>query len=93
LEVAQQKEWLQKANDNEWTVSELRINMRKSLAEYNEIEDENVSSSFNLVAWSQEGIRWLKQESRKIPLDKWSDERKQLIKKDLEPIVEVYNKL
>jgi hypothetical protein len=93
LEVSEQKKWLEKANENEWTVSELRINMRKTLAEYNEIEDEPLSPSFNLVAWSQEGVRWLKQEIRKAPVDNWPEERKQLIKKDLEPLIEFYNKL
>jgi hypothetical protein len=67
--------------------------MRKTLAEYNEIEDDQLSSSFNLVAWSQEGVRWLRQEIRKSPVDSWSEERKNLIKKDLEPLIEFYNKL
>jgi hypothetical protein len=93
LEITEQKKWLEKANENEWTVSELRINMRKTLAEYNEIEDDPLSPSFNLVAWSQEGVRWLKQEIRKSPVDSWSQERKSLIKKDLEPLIEFYNKL
>lgn len=92
LSVSEQKRWLTKALDNEWTVSELRINMRKTMAEYSE-ESETSTKSFNLVSWSQEGLRWLKQETRKTPIEEWSDERRELIKKDLEPIVEIYQKL
>ena len=62
------------------------------MAEYSE-ENEVSTKSFNLVSWSQEGLRWLKQEVRKNPIEEWSDERRELIKKDLEPIVEIYQKL
>jgi hypothetical protein len=65
--------------------------MRKSLAEYS--EEDTYSKSFNLVSWTQEGLRWLKQEVRKNPIENWSNERKGLIKKDLEPIVEIYKSL
>jgi hypothetical protein len=93
LPVAEQKKWLNKALENEWAVSELRINMRKSMAEYQNDDEEIGAKSFNLMSWTQEGIRWLKSESRKAPIDQWSEDRKRLIKKDLEPIVEIYNKL
>jgi len=66
--------------------------MRKSLAEYNSDDDET-TKSFNLVSWTQEGVRWLRQETRKAPVENWSSERRDLIKKDLEPIVEFYGKL
>ena len=92
LSVPEQKKWLNQALENEWTVSELRINMRKSIAEYGEDEGEP-HKSFNLVSWTQEGVRWLRQEIRKNPVEKWSEERRELIKKDLEPIVEFYSKL
>lgn len=91
LEPAEQKVWLAKALEFHWTVSELRVNMRKNLAEYS--EDDSYSKSFNLVSWTQEGLRWLKQEARKNPIENWGEERKILIKKDLEPIVEIYNAL
>ena len=91
--MADQKKWLNKALENEWAVSELRINMRKSMAEYQNDDEEIGAKSFNLMSWTQEGIRWLKSESRKAPIDQWSEDRKRLIKKDLEPIVEIYNKL
>ena len=92
LAVVEQKKWLTQALENEWTVSELRINMRKSLAEYSSDDDET-TKSFNLVSWTQEGVRWLRQEIRKTPVENWSSERRDLIKKDLEPIVEFYGKL
>ena len=86
-----QKVWLTKALEQEWTVSELRVNMRKSLAEYS--EEDTYSKSFNLVSWTQEGLRWLKQEVRKNPIENWSDERRGLIKKDLEPFYQFYKSL
>jgi hypothetical protein len=92
LPVVEQKKWLTQALENEWTVSELRINMRKSLAEYSSDDDET-TKSFNLVSWTQVGVRWLRQETRKAPVENWSSERRDLIKKDLEPIVEFYGKL
>jgi hypothetical protein len=88
----QQKKWLEKALESEWTVSELRINMRKTSAEYSD-EDDSAPKAFNLVSWTQEGIRWLKQETRKTPIENWGSERRELIKKDLEPIVEIYQRL
>ena len=91
LSPEDQKVWLTKALEQEWTVSELRVNMRKSLAEYS--EEDTYSKSFNLVSWTQEGLRWFKQEVRKNPIENWSNERKVLIKKDLEPIVEIYKSL
>jgi len=92
LSIGDQKKWLKQALENEWTVSELRINMRKSLAEYSDTDDDSVKS-FNLVSWTQEGVRWLRQETRKAPVEQWSADRRGLIKKDLEPIVEFYSKL
>lgn len=93
LSTADQKRWLNKALENEWSVSELRINMRKDMAEYKDNTEEIGSKSFNLVSWSQEGIRWIKSEARKNPIEDWPEERRRLIKKDLEPIVEIYNRL
>lgn len=93
LSPSDQKKWLNKAMENEWSVSELRVNMRKDMAEYKDDTEEIGSKSFNLVSWSQEGIRWIKSETRKNPIEDWSEERRRLIKKDLEPIVEIYNKL
>jgi len=91
LSIGDQKKWLKQAIDADWTVSELRINMRMSIAEYG-AGDEHIRS-FNLVSWTQEGVRWLRQEIRKNPVENWSADRRGLIKKDLEPIVEFYGKL
>jgi hypothetical protein len=91
LSIGDQKKWLKQALDADWTVSELRINMRMSIAEYG-AGDEHVRS-FNFVSWTQEGVRWLRQEIRKTPVENWSADRRDLIKKDLEPIVEFYGKL
>jgi hypothetical protein len=58
-----------------------------------ERQDEKGGHHFNVMRWTQEGTRWFKKEMERTPLQSWPAERRALLKKDLRPLVELYQQL
>jgi dipeptidyl aminopeptidase/acylaminoacyl peptidase len=88
----QQKRWLALAQVNNWSVSELRSEMRKAGAEGQPIAERG-SVSFSISAWANDGQRWIRIRENAAPVNLWPEEQRTAIKDQLRPIVEFYNKL
>lgn len=88
LEPKRQAHWLTKADAEGWSVAELRQAIRADAGNLRH-EPNKADGAFNTQIWALDFSRWAKAED---PKD-WPQERRELIKKDLEPIVEFYGKL
>lgn len=90
-EIKDKAKWLRKAQENNWTVSELRRAIRESGAEFH--DNERSRNAFNVMKWAMDGVRWLKTEMNTKPIEQWPKEQREAIKKDLQPLIEIYEKL
>lgn len=85
LPAPEQKKWLDKAEEEGWSKSDLRCELRKSQATMG--KDKPVSVGFVLNAWVTQGLRFL----RSTDLD--DEERRENIKRTLKPLVDVWQTL
>jgi len=88
LEPVQQNEWLARAVEKSWNVPEMRREMRRGapLA----LDRDEKASTFNVVRWAREGARWFAKESDISSPETWSEERREALRQDLEPLVRAY---
>lgn len=86
LDAPQQDEWLNKAEANQWSVHELRRNLRLELRTE---EPERITVGFSPQTWALELILF----ERKNPCDKWPASQRAAMKEELKPIVEIYERL
>jgi len=89
LEPKEQRKWLLLAKKNDWPVTELRQAMRRAAASVS-YDGSKWSGGFQVFSWVKDGLRWFTQELPDIQKD---PERRALLKKDLAPLVEIYNRL
>ena len=89
---ADQDEWLGKASEEKWTVSELRRAIRASKALYagDGGEAKGLDAVFNPVRVKLDFARWL---SKQGPVGEWGKERREAIKRDLEPLAKFWGEL
>lgn len=83
----EQGQWLKKAELEEWSVSELRQAIRAEAGEYSDARAIAVSKGPTRLLLDLN--RWAKSED----VSQWPKERKEAVKRDLEPLVELWRKL
>lgn len=82
-----QTHWLALANENKWSVSQLRQAIRASQAEVRDSESNGTAPTFS--KWITDGMRWF----RSHDVTKMPSDQREAIKKELKPIVELYERL
>jgi hypothetical protein len=90
LPEAEQLEFLELAEKQEMTRSEIRQAIRKSDAD---MPTGRQASRFNPLKWVVNGMAWFNSQARTEPIERWNPERRAMLKNDLKPLVELYNKL
>jgi len=91
LEVAflkdkrEQDKWLKLARDADLSVSELRMEIRRTGAQHE--AERGDSAQWTITRGIQEIIRWFEAESAKQPIAEWSQARREAIAGDLLPLV------
>jgi hypothetical protein len=94
LPAKKQATFLKEAATKKWSVAQLRAAVRMDSSQYGrERAAEAGGSRFNIMRWTQEGIRWLQRETRAQPVASWPLERRRLLKRDLQPLIAVYEQL
>lgn len=91
LEPKKQDKWLRKAEENQWSHTDLRKEIRADGAEW--AEPQGKPFGFIFSKWATDGLRWFRREAEKTPVEEWSPERREAVKKDLRPLVEFYERL
>jgi hypothetical protein len=87
----EQKTWLAKAEQNHWSVSDLRIAIRRGKGEY---ATELAHVDFNPVSNWLEEDRWFKRWEQQQPIYKWPiEQRKKLVEEMESKVIPWYNKL
>lgn len=88
LKPKEQKKWLEKAEAEKWSVSDLRRAIRQAGADPNAKMNDHTpfNSPTNKI---REAYNWLTRQ----PDDFWTPEIKQLWKKELEPFAKLYQKI
>lgn len=94
-EPEMQRDWLKKAEANKLSVSRLRksINFGRLATDDEMSGDPSDRGTVTYLALINRIRRWWTQENEKLGVDKWDTERKQELKADLQPIVDIYNQL
>jgi hypothetical protein len=92
LPEAKRNKYLNMAEDNGWSVADLREHIRTNEADYAKDKDPG-TSGFNPLAWATQGIRWFKQRMNDKPIAQWPSAQRAALKHDLKPIVEIYEQL
>lgn len=83
----EQGKLLQEAQEKDWTVSELRVYIRRSQAVKKRSNAKVLG--FLPTAWIAQGLRWFRQQD----FDSWTKESKAALCLLLKPLVEIYNRL
>ena len=95
LEPEDQQQWLAVAQKNDLSVRRLRmsINMGRvvSIDEMN--GDPADCGRPNYMTWLNKLLHWWTNRIKNDPVDKWDDQDRQRLKRDLEPWVKIYNEL
>jgi hypothetical protein len=89
----QQQHWLALAVEGKWTVSQLRQAMRAAQADDKPKDTDNSMGGFSVAGWVMKGALWFKQRMNATPIEQWPKEQKDAIKEQLQPIVDVYQRL
>jgi len=85
-----QIKYLDLAEKNEWSVSELRQRIREDQStEDEEVCEQQSTVGFIPRVWVLEGVRSL----RNAKVEAWPREKKAALREELKPIVELYNQL
>lgn len=90
LAPKEQKSWLNKADKERWSVSQLRQAIRSDGAEVVHDDTSRLAEEFNPVEFSVRTIQWFNSQP---PIAQWSPERREATKECLKPIVDMWEKL
>ena len=94
LESQVQKYWLDMAKEHNLTVPRLRKSIQAGrLVTEEEMEDGAGKKQTNHVALINRLVCWLTSETCKTPVEEWDADRREAIKRDFEPLVEIYGQL
>jgi uncharacterized protein YukE len=88
LSPKEQKQWLKQAEDNKWSVSDLRQSIRQSGADEQPHDSEH-TAAFNPLRFALDFNRWAKG----ADVARMGVEQRQCLKRDLKPIVEFWQRL
>ena len=93
LEAGDQRKFLHMAQDQGWTRSQLRQAIRKDKA--TELEEPIDVGPVGFILSKPVGdiMRWFKVQLRETPIEDMSKERREVLKRELRPIVDVYEAL
>jgi hypothetical protein len=87
LDKAKQDAYLDMAEAMDWTFLDLRKHIRTSEAGYKSQDDRQVGFSF--TSWVHTGLHWV----QKQEIAEWTADQKAALKRDLRPLVEIYEAL
>lgn len=93
LSEEQQDHFLKLAADKEWTISELRQALRKSSA--TELEESKPGAAIGFVLNRSVGeiTRWFGNQLEDTPIDDMPPARREALRRELQPLVDIYNAL
>lgn len=91
LEPKDQAKWLDRADKNKWSVSQLRIAIRTELAEFN--DDEPNPKLFVWAKTADDLVRYLKAMDNEKPIEQWPTERREAVRAHLEDVHKLYERL
>jgi hypothetical protein len=93
LEAKDQQKFLQLASEGQWSVSQLRQAIRKDMA--TEAEQPTLRGPLGFVLSKPVGdiMRWFRVQLEEQPVDDMPKERREALKRELRPIVDVYETL
>ena len=93
LEPHLQKHWLGLAKEHNLSIPRLRKSIQAGrLVTEEEMEDAKAGQT-NHVKLINRLVRWLTSETCKAPVEEWDADRREAIKRDFEPLVEIYGQL
>ena len=93
LEPHLQKHWLGLAKEHNPSIPRLRKSIQAGrLVTEEEMEDAKAGQT-NHVKLINRLVRWLTSETCKAPVEEWDADRREAIKRDFEPLVEIYGQL
>jgi hypothetical protein len=84
----EQKHWLKMADDEQWSVSDLRQAIREDGKDTTRTEDAD-ASGFNPLRFALDFKRWATHQD----VSTWDKDRRDTLKRDLKPVVELWEKL
>jgi hypothetical protein len=87
LEPGDQAKYLTEAEANDWTVSELRISIRRAAA--TKKRSSAKALGFVPAAWIAHGLRWFRQQD----FDDWPPDKREALRALLKPLVDIYRSL
>ena len=94
LESHVQRYWLDMAKEHKLTVRRLRVSIQLGrLASEEEMEDGAGNKQTNHVALINRLVRWLTSETCKAPVEEWDADRREAIKRDFQPLLEICGQL
>ena len=94
LESQEQKYWLDMAKEHNLTVPRLRKSIQAGrLVTEEEMEDGAGNKQTNHVALINRLVRWLTSETCKAPVEEWDADRREAIKRDFQPLLEICGQL
>jgi hypothetical protein len=85
-------ELLARALAEGWSVGDLREAIDSREAKGKERGDKPLHG-FVFIRWAAEGTRWLHQQMMEEPIEDWSKERREAVRRELQPLVDVYEQL
>lgn len=83
----EQAKYLKEAETNDWTVSELRISIRRAAATKKRSSAKVLG--FVPAAWIAHGLRWFRQQD----FDDWPPDKREALRALLKPLVDIYRSL
>ena len=93
LEPHLQKHWLGLAKEHNPSIPRLRKSIQAGrLVTEEEMEDAKAGQT-NHVKLINRLVRWLTSETCKAPVEEWDADRREAIKRDFQPLVEIYGQL
>ncbi len=87
LSPKEQKQWLKKAEENKWSVSDLRLALRQDGKEVMQVETGGLG--FNPLRMALDFNRWAKQQD----VSAMQPEAREALKRELKPVVDLWGKL
>jgi hypothetical protein len=90
MEAKEQKRWLDAAESNGWDVAALAEQINKSKGKPLVMA---ASKLFIPSKWVSSGVDWFRAQFERQPIEQWPQDRREMLKQDLAPIVRIYERL
>lgn len=92
FEPKQQQQWLELAEANRWDIQKLSSEIRRAAGKPQEKNQQSLGL-FIPTKWVSLGVDWFRKQFANQPVERWPADRREILKRELEPVVEIYNKL